>query len=117
MPSRSGAVPNRDLRAARRADTEVRIIEAATALFTGRGYVATALADVATGSGRHQAIGGFFRKLAADGLISSENVDWVVKPVRCLARPRPTCCSPGPPSRRSRPTSRGRPKPGHDSQA
>ncbi|MEU0885909.1 helix-turn-helix domain-containing protein [Lentzea sp. NPDC005914] len=162
---------NRDLRAARRADTEVRIIEAATALFVERGYVATTLADVARHAGvgartvyvrfdskaallqrcldvaiagdyhrvavpdrdwfqkamnaptaqerirrmagisaqlmgrtgallqvahqaeaiepeiaeraqaaraqTHQAIAGFFRKLAADGLISSENVDWV----------------------------------------
>ncbi|WP_158102978.1 TetR/AcrR family transcriptional regulator [Lentzea kentuckyensis] len=164
---------NRDLRAARRADTEVRIIEAATELFIERGYVATTLADVAkrasvgartvyvrfdskavllqrcldvaiagdhhrvavpdrdwfqkamnaptaaeriarmaeisgqlmgrTGpllkvsqqaealepeiadraqAGRemtHQAIGGFFRKLAADGLMPNENVDWVAE--------------------------------------
>ncbi|MET9231128.1 helix-turn-helix domain-containing protein [Lentzea sp. NPDC003310] len=164
---------NRDLRAARRADTEVRIVEAATELFTERGYVATTLADVAKHAGvgartvyvrfankaallqrcvdvaiagdyqqiavpdrdwfheamnaptaeerigrmagigarlmartgrlllvaqqaeaiepeiaaraqaaraqTHQAIGGFFRKLATDGLISSENVDWVAQ--------------------------------------
>ncbi|MFJ5990103.1 TetR/AcrR family transcriptional regulator [Lentzea sp. NPDC092896] len=164
---------NRDLRAARRADTEVRIIEAATELFTGRGYVATTLADVAKHAGvgartvyvrfegkaallqrcmdvaiagdyhrvavpdrdwfqqamnaptageriarmarigarlmertgallnvaqqaeaiepeiaeraqaartqTHQAIGGFFRKLAADGLMSDENVDRVAE--------------------------------------
>jgi AcrR family transcriptional regulator len=162
---------NRDLRAARRADTEVRIIEAATELFAERGYVATTLADVARHAGvgartvyvrfeskaallqrcldvaiagdyhrvavpdrdwfrqvmnaptaeeriarmaaisaqlmartgpllqvaqqaeaieleiaersqaartqAHQAIGSFFRKLAADGLISNENVGWV----------------------------------------
>ena len=42
---------NRDLRAARRADTEVRIIEAATELFVERGYVATTLADVAKRAG------------------------------------------------------------------
>lgn len=164
---------NGDLRAARRADTEVRIIEAATELFTERGYVATTLADVAEHAGvgartvyvrfenkaallqrcmdvaiagdhrqiavpdrdwfheamnaptaeerirlmagagarlmgrtgrlllvaqqaeaiepeiaeraqaaraqTHQAIGGFFRKLAADGLISPEDVDWVAE--------------------------------------
>ncbi|MEV6239586.1 helix-turn-helix domain-containing protein [Lentzea sp. NPDC051838] len=164
---------NRDLRAARRADTEVRIIEAATELFTERGYVATTLADVAKHAGvgartvyvrfdskaallqrcldvaiagdyhrvavpdrdwfqqamnaptaeerlermagisrqlmgrtgpllkvsqqaealepeiaeraqaaremTHQAIGGFFRKLAADGLMSETNVDWVAE--------------------------------------
>lgn len=164
---------NRDLRAARRADTEVRIIEAATELFTERGYVATTLADVAKHAGvgartvyvrfatkavllqrcldvaiagdyhrvavpdrdwfqqamnaptaeerlarmarinrelmgrtgpllqvaqqaeaiepeiaeraqaaraqTHQAIGGFFRKLAADGLIAERNVDWVAE--------------------------------------
>jgi AcrR family transcriptional regulator len=164
---------NRDLRAARRADTEVRIIEAATGLFTERGYVATTLADVAKHAGvgartvyvrfenkaallqrcldvaiagdyhrvavpdrdwfhaamnaptaaeriarmagigaqlmertgpllgvaqqaeavepeiaeraqaartqTHQAIGGFFRKLAADGLMSAEQVDWVAE--------------------------------------
>lgn len=164
---------NRDLRAARRADTEVRIIEAATELFTDRGYVATTLADVAKRAGvgartvyvrfatkavllqrcldvaiagdhhrvalpdrdwfqqamnaptageriarmaaisaqlmdrtgalltvaqqaeaiepeiaeraqagraqTHQAIGGFFRKLAADGLIPDEHVDWVAE--------------------------------------
>lgn len=27
----------------------------------------------------HQAIGGFFRKLAADGLISSDNIEWVAQ--------------------------------------
>lgn len=164
---------NRDLRAARRADTEVRIIEAATELFTERGYVATTLTDVAKHAGvgartvyvrfatkavllqrcldvaiagdyhrvavpdrdwfqqamnaptaeeriarmaaiggqlmgrtgsllqvaqqaeaiepeiaeraqaaraqTHQAIGGFFRKLAADGLISAQNIDWVAE--------------------------------------
>ncbi|NGY59820.1 TetR/AcrR family transcriptional regulator [Lentzea sp. NEAU-D13] len=164
---------NRDLRAARRADTEVRVIEAATELFAERGYVATTLADVAKHAGvgartvyvrfatkavllqrcldvaiagdyhrvaladrdwfqqamnaptaeeriarmarisaqlmartgallrvaqqaeaiepeiaeraqaartqTHQAIGGFFRKLAADGLISNETVDWVAQ--------------------------------------
>lgn len=164
---------NRDLRAARRADTEVRIIEAATELFVERGYVATTLADVAKRAGvgartvyvrfeskaallqrcldvaiagdyhrvavpdrdwfqkamnaptaqeriarmagingqlmdrtgsllqvaqqaeaiepeiaeraqaaramTHQAIGGFFRKLAADGLMPDENVDWVAE--------------------------------------
>ncbi|MCP2245102.1 TetR/AcrR family transcriptional regulator [Lentzea aerocolonigenes] len=164
---------NRDLRAARRADTEVRIVEAATELFVERGYVATTLADVAKRAGvgartvyvrfatkaallqrcldvaiagdhhrvavpdrdwfqqamnaptaqeriarmagisrqlmdrtgsllqvaqqaeavepeiaeraqaaramTHQAIGGFFRKLAADGLMSDENVDWVAE--------------------------------------
>ncbi|HEX8869697.1 MAG TPA: helix-turn-helix domain-containing protein, partial [Lentzea sp.] len=164
---------NTDLRAARRADTEVRIIEAATELFTERGYVATTLADVAKHAGvgartvyvrfdskaallqrcldvaiagdyhrvavpdrdwfhaamnaptaeeritrmaeisrqlmgrtgallkvsqqaealepeiaeraqaaremTHQAIGGFFRKLAADGLMSERNVDWVAE--------------------------------------
>lgn len=164
---------NRDLRSARRADTEVRIIEAATELFVERGYVTTTLADVAKRAGvgartvyvrfatkavllqrcldvaiagdhhrvavpdrdwfqqamnaptaqeriarmaginrqlmgrtgpllqvaqqaeavepeiaeraqaaramTHQAIGGFFRKLAADGLMSDENVDWVAE--------------------------------------
>ncbi|MFC3895038.1 TetR/AcrR family transcriptional regulator [Lentzea rhizosphaerae] len=164
---------NRDLRAARRADTEVRIIEAATELFVERGYVATTLADVAKRAGvgartvyvrfatkaallqrcldvaiagdyhrvavpdrdwfqqamnaptaperiarmaginrqlmdrtgsllqvaqqaeaiepeiaeraqaaramTHQAIGGFFRKLAADGLMPDENVEWVAE--------------------------------------
>ena len=164
---------NRDLRAARRTDTEVRIIEAATELFVERGYVATTLADVAKRAGvgartvyvrfatkaallqrcldvaiagdhhrvavpdrdwfhkamnaptaeeriarmaginrqlmgrtgsllqvaqqaeaiepeiaeraqaaramTHQAIGGFFRKLAADGLMPERNVDWVAE--------------------------------------
>jgi len=164
---------NRDLRARRRADTEVRLIEAATELFIERGYVTTTLADVAKHAGvgartvyvrfatkaallqrcldvaiagdyhrvavpdrdwfhqamnaptaaeriarmakisgqlmgrtgslievaqqaeaiepeiaersqaarsqTHQAIGGFFRKLAADGLISVENVDWLAE--------------------------------------
>lgn len=164
---------NGDLRAARRADTEVRIIEAATQLFAERGYVATTLTDVAKHAGvaartvyvrfatkavllrrcldiaitgdhhqiavpdrdwfheamnaetaeeriarmagigallmrrtgalievaqqaeaiepeiaeraqaaraqTHQAIGGFFRKLAADGLISSDNVEWLAE--------------------------------------
>jgi AcrR family transcriptional regulator len=164
---------NGDLRAARRADTEVRIIESATELFAARGYVATTLADVAKHAGvgartvyvrfatkavllqrcldvaiagdyhrvavpdrdwfqkamnaptaeeriarmagisarlmgrtgallqvaqqaeavepdiaeraqaaraqAHQAIGGFFRKLAADGLIAPEDVDWVAQ--------------------------------------
>jgi AcrR family transcriptional regulator len=41
----------RDLRAARRSETELRLIEAATALFVDRGYVATTLADVADHAG------------------------------------------------------------------
>ncbi|MBC3191143.1 TetR/AcrR family transcriptional regulator [Pseudonocardia sp. C8] len=42
---------NRDLRAARRADTESRLVRAATELFVERGYVATTLADVAARAG------------------------------------------------------------------
>lgn len=44
-------VVKRDLRAARRADTESRLVEAATALFVEQGYVATTLADVAMHAG------------------------------------------------------------------
>ena len=40
-----------DLRAARRAETETRLIRAATELFVHRGYAATTLADVATHAG------------------------------------------------------------------
>ena len=40
-----------DLRAARRAETETRLVRAATELFIRRGYAATTLADVATHAG------------------------------------------------------------------
>ena len=40
-----------DLRAARRAETETRLVRAATELFVHRGYAATTLADVATHAG------------------------------------------------------------------
>jgi AcrR family transcriptional regulator len=40
-----------DLRAARRAETEARLVRAATELFIQRGYAATTLADVATHAG------------------------------------------------------------------
>ena len=40
-----------DLRAARRAETETRLVRAATELFVQRGYAATTLADVATHAG------------------------------------------------------------------
>jgi AcrR family transcriptional regulator len=42
---------NRDLRAARKAETEARLIQAATDLFLERGYTATTLADVAAHAG------------------------------------------------------------------
>lgn len=41
----------RNLRAARRSDTEARLVAAATQLFIDGGYVATTLADVATEAG------------------------------------------------------------------
>jgi AcrR family transcriptional regulator len=41
----------RDLRAARRAETEARLVEAASDLFVARGYAATTLSDVADRAG------------------------------------------------------------------
>ena len=46
-----GDAVNQDLRARRRAETEARLVRAATKLFVRHGYAATTLADVATRAG------------------------------------------------------------------
>src|SRR5688572_8256223 len=46
-----GAVKTTDRRASRRAETEGRLVAAASALFVSRGYTATTLADVADEAG------------------------------------------------------------------
>lgn len=63
----------------------------------------------------HQAIGGFFRKLAADGLMSDEHVDWGAETGAVLGQAETYLLLTSTTGRRSSSTSRGSSKRGHDS--